>query len=39
VLNLLILIAALLAFLYAAWKDNARVAYVGAALLTVSLLV
>jgi hypothetical protein len=39
VLNIIILIAALLAFIYAAWKNEARAAYVGAALLTVSLLV
>jgi len=39
VLNLIILIAALLAFIYATWKNEARAAYVGAALITLSLLV
>lgn len=38
-LNLIVLVAALIAFIYAAWKDYPRAAYVGAALITVSLLI
>jgi hypothetical protein len=39
VINVIILVGAFLAFIYAIWKNDPRGAYAGGALITLSLLV